>query len=497
MFGAWLVRFHLLGVEPADGVPNRKPLLPVLLFFALILFQLLPFPAAVMERVSPGTSALYTRCLSYLTGTGEATALPPLLPPSVLRTASVSIGPSLTRREALLLLTYLGLFFLLLNYRPDGSVRRFVRRLIITIGVTSVIVAGIGLAQRVLRVPHIYGFWTPEQQSTLDFMGPYVNANHFAGYMELTLPIVFALFAGWARNARFLRAEKRGWNPLQDDEVHKVVLVAVGVGLLVVAFLLSFSRAGMFAFFVSTCCLFALFLRWERRFRAQERTAGKGIIVAGLCVFAFLVAFFILLAFGKKSASPLGETEIPRFEVWRNCLEMVADFPLWGVGLGDFSLLYPEYKKVAGPAVFTHAENDYLQLLVETGAVGFLLVLWFFLVFFRELRRTFTLRVQRLEQRRAAREESGGPPKRYLRYTRSPQEKDRHPYPMPTANYFLFLGCLGALLSLLLHSFADFNLHIPANALLFSLLLALSYRILRLNRRVFSFASRRQAHGGG
>ncbi len=61
-------------------------------------------------------------------------------------------------------------------------------------------------------------------------------------------------------------------------------------------------------------------------------------------------------------------------------------------------------------------------------------------------------------------------------------------YPLPYTNYYLFWGCVGSILALALHSLADFNLHIPANGLLFFLLLGLMYRLLRIRKPVFRFS---------
>jgi O-antigen ligase len=116
---------------------------------------------------------------------------------------------------------------------------------------------------------------------------------------------------------------------------------------------------------------------------------------------------------------------------------MFTHRPVLGWGLGTFPTVYPSYRTFYTNLFINEAHNDYAQLLVETGLLGFGLMLWFLICVYRRA--------------------------------------------MPTSRRWEFkwdgalslaalLGCTG----ILFHSFVDFNLQIPANAAFFYLLCALA-----------------------
>jgi len=119
-------------------------------------------------------------------------------------------------------------------------------------------------------------------------------------------------------------------------------------------------------------------------------------------------------------------------------LGMMMDFPLLGTGFGTFGYVYPLYKKyMEAPLVYTYAHNDYLQLIIETGILGFFSVITALTLFLLS-------RVRNLG-----------------RFS----QKENH------FRFFMSLGALSGIVSLLIHSLADFNLHIPSNALYFAFLI--------------------------
>ena len=128
-----------------------------------------------------------------------------------------------------------------------------------------------------------------------------------------------------------------------------------------------------------------------------------------------------------------------RLDVWRDVMVMVKDHPL-GVGLAGFGQVYPVYKvKAVSDTLFTHAHNDYLQLLAEAGWPGFLALVGAFGVF-------LVSRGRRLVRM--------GPVKRPFRF-------------------FIGAGALAGLTSMGFHSFFDFNLQIAANVVYFVLLVVI------------------------
>jgi len=135
-----------------------------------------------------------------------------------------------------------------------------------------------------------------------------------------------------------------------------------------------------------------------------------------------------------------------RIGLWKDGLKIVHDFRWFGTGMGTFKYVLPNYRSqldfldvngVQRQAYWNFAHNDYLQLLIECGVLGFALALWAIYWTFEWL----------AEWRAQATSDAGNP---------------------------WALSCLGGVIALLLHSLVDFNLHIPANALVFCILLSLA-----------------------
>ncbi len=507
MVGVWLVRVLVLGKGGAPGVPNRKLFLPAALFFLLILFQVVPLPPGVVRTLSPGTANLYTTFLADLAPEAPPTGFEPGTDPEdegaaaasrpegepgtglVVATAArtLSLDPDRTRREGMLFLSYVALLYLFINHKPEGSTRRFVGTTLASVTLAGILVTFAAIVQKVLGASRIYGFWQPVQETALPFMGPYVNANHYAGYMELVLPPILALFVAWAAAARRnAKGPSHYMDILQSPANNKVVLGLMGFGVMVLTLFLSFSRAGVASFLLTAFVLFMVLGRMEARFRPANwrrvRRAWRAVFLACFLLFSALALPVFLLKHG--GLEEIGEEA--RFRVWGDTLRMARDFPLFGAGLNSFSSIHPHYKSLHLPTQFTHAENDYVQMLAETGLIGFGLVLLFFGLFFRETRRLFRWRAKTfLDEAQAGEEpaERATTGDRSLRY--GPGPRRNAVYPLPRTNYYLFWGCVGSILSLALHSLADFNLHIPANGLLFFLLLGIMYRLLRLREPVF------------
>jgi len=115
-----------------------------------------------------------------------------------------------------------------------------------------------------------------------------------------------------------------------------------------------------------------------------------------------------------------------RRDTWR----IFLDHPLIGTGLGTLQMVFPRYDSLYDGKIVNHSHNDYLEALAETGALGGLCCAWFLgVLLLNSLRGLADLG------------SSFG----------------------ASLNLSGLVGCCG----ILIHSLVDFNLHIPANALLF------------------------------
>jgi O-antigen ligase len=150
-----------------------------------------------------------------------------------------------------------------------------------------------------------------------------------------------------------------------------------------------------------------------------------------------------------------------RLNITKDSLRMFSQKPIWGWGLGTFPTVYPSFRSFYTNLFVNEAHNDYAQLLVETGLLGFALMLWFVISLYRH----------------------GLPTSRCWEFKWD-----------GAVSLAALLGCTG----ILFHSFVDFNLQIPANAAMFYMLcgLAASGPLAELSERARSRTTRSEGIGG-
>jgi O-antigen ligase len=252
--------------------------------------------------------------------------------------------------------------------------------------------------------------------------GPYVNHNHYAGLMEMLLPI----------SAAFV-LPRLGRHPFR-------VFLGFALVIPLASLLLSGSRGGLAALFVEVVIIGAVFSRRAPLgFRRQWATGGALGLVAVFVLFFWMDPGQV----SKRLEAMTGLMHAPevtlgdRLLVSRDSLRIVRDHAFVGVGVGAFETIYPQYQSFPSDVVWDHAHNDYVEALAETGLIGGLLVVTALALFFR-------LAFRNLDS----------------------QFKSEASWIRLGAT----IGCCG----LLLHSFVDFNLHIPANAAWFAVCVAMA-----------------------
>jgi O-antigen ligase len=251
--------------------------------------------------------------------------------------------------------------------------------------------------------------------------GTYINPNHLAGFLEMVAPFGLAyVFAG-----RLGHATKVVWG-------YATLAVLVGIGATV-------SRGGWTATALSLVLLFFVLMR-NRHYRL--------FALAVLVLLAVGGAFFVIKAEKTqerfKEITHPGSLEASRVALWRPALQMWQEHPWVGVGPGHFDYRFPAYRPPNVQARPLRVHNDYLNTLTDWGVVGFVLVA-----------ATFTL--------------AGVGAVRTWKYAQRSQNDFKARQSNRAA---LVLGACAGLLAILVHSFVDFNLHSPANAILMVTLLA-------------------------
>ncbi len=263
-------------------------------------------------------------------------------------------------------------------------------------------------------------YWFREMRFGGIPFGPYVNRNHFAGFAELVIPIsLVPLILGKVRRERWF-------------------LVSLFAVIPIGALFLSASRGGIVSFAVELGVL-VLWLVFRRAARKHLFSGGAVLLLAFLMV-SWLGVQQIVERFSSLQALEVtvGKRASMRADTWR----IFLDHPWTGTGLGTLQIVFPPYETLYDGKIVNHTHNDYLEGLAEMGIVGGLCCMWFLgVLLFDSLRR--------LSQ------------------------------PSSAFASTLQLSALVACLGFLTHSLVDFNLHIPANALLFFLMANLATTEIR------------------
>ncbi len=314
--------------------------------------------------------------------------------------------PFLTRVELLKLSAYFIIFFLTAqSFRSRADLEGLAWVLIIFCFAVSLF----GITQHFTSEGKIY--WFRELAAGGDLFGPYVNRNDFAGFVELTLPVGLSLLV--------FRGVRRDLFPLVT------VLTVVPIS----AMLLAGSRGGIFCLVFEVAVLALL----GRTRRGTERPRIAPVAMVVLAALALIAWVGVGKAIERLSSLPSKDVSISRrLSMSRGALNMFVDHPLTGAGVGTMVAAYPRYETHYDGLVVDHVHNDYVEALAETGLLGAICGLSFLWLLFREARKNF--------------------------------EADQSHFSRAT-----HAGAIVALAGLLLHSFVDFNLHIPGNALLFLL----------------------------
>ena len=275
------------------------------------------------------------------------------------------------------------------------------------------LVAGFGILQHLTFNGKLY--WFREMRYGGIPFGPYVNRNHFASFAYLIIPMSLV--------------------PLVLGKVRKERLVIVGILAIIplAATFLSASRGGIISIVAEFAFLMIVLL--VRRSAGKHVLVGAAVLALTLLLVSWIGVKQILARFASLQTLEVSESK--RASMHHGAWRIFTDYPVLGSGLGTLQIVYPPYETQYDGKIVNHAHNDYLEALAETGFLGGLCCAWFLATLFR----------------------SG-----FENIVR----------PSSAFAGVLHLAGLTACSGFLVHAFVDFNLHIPANALLFFIMALLA-----------------------
>ncbi len=404
-------------VNPQLALVLRRVRIPTAGLFGFLALQIVPLPAGLVRLLSPGTYALHK-----------------LYDPAAAHTAflTLSVAPGQTFREALEILTYFLLAYLVIRTVTHG---RQIRAVIVTLVGMGVFEALYGLYE--LKAAHPRILFYPKVFSPNSVTGTFVNQSHLSGYLEMIVPLALGLVIArmnlFSFGTKGLREKFLLWT---SQGVVTNLLLAAAVVVMALGIVNSHSRAGLIVLFFSFFLVFGLGVLAYSRAGFRQPWIRNFIRVTFLVVLVMALYAGIGSTIQRFSLDNLIHEDRPLY--WANAASMIGDFPFFGTGLGTFVSAYPAYEKRGGQdMLLVHAHNDYLEYLVELGVVG--AVLFFGIIIYLSVQAFLAWRARR-----------------------NPEAKG------------LALGGIVALAGMGLHTITDFNLHIPANMLLFTVVLSLT-----------------------
>jgi len=402
-----LLFFFISILKNKEGFYSVPGATPFLLFLFYILFQLIPLPPFIVEFLSPDAFKIH-QATHLITGTESW--------------MSLTLNPKATLSEFFRYSTY-GMFYIL-------TVQLLSKK-----GMLQATVLVITLFGGLLAFSSILQFYLTEDMAlwfrhipdNSIVVGPYVNHNHYAGLMEMIFPVVLGLFLFYRPRIGNTSLIKGIAEIFSQEKANIHILIGASALLIVVSIFVSLSRGAM----ISTCLslmLFTFFLL-KRKISKGNTTLIIGIIILSALSIGWFGWDQILERFARlKNAQ--GIIYESRLDFWKDTLDIIRHYKITGSGMGTFSHIYPLHRSLNSDRFLTHAHNDYLELLAEGGIIGFLLIASFLAALFLKTYMVFS-------KRRDA------------------------------FSIYLYMGSITALLSILLHSFTDFNMHIGANGLWF------------------------------
>ena len=396
--------------------------LPIFLFVALVAFQLVPLPAQTVAKLSPNTLATKTQLLGDMPDSS-----------AILRRVTLSFYPFVTRRDLRMVLALAAVFVVVVNvYRRPQQIKR----LMIAISLIGVGIAALAAYMSLTGAKMIYGM-TPVIHVN---SGPFVNHSHFGQFMNLCIGAMLGLL--------LMRVGEltRGTTSLSDSYLRLrqggfdfVWLFSGAIAFCAFMILLSLTRGGVLSLMIAGVVTAVLYA-WRG---ARSSQVVFILLVAAVTMIALCVAFGAIYERMTTLRHISGDT-FSRRQIIQDLHKAWVQFPITGMGLGTHRFVFPMFDGSSTSAQAMHAENEYAELMEETGGAGMILCLLFILIILAQ----------------------------YVKCIWNPRRS------VQLGAYGLGMG----LLAILIHSLSDFGQHLPINALLTCVSCGLLVSMARLGR---------------
>ena len=412
LLGLWIVSYLIRPYKTPPALKEAQvPLILLCLWLCYVLFQAMPLSSGTLQSISPEAYRLYITA-----------------DPSP-KYVSISVDRHATFEMLLKACAYTAIVFLTFMLVTSAKRLSLLVKALVLVGLFE---SFYGLFNTLTGIEHIW--WREKTDYIGVVTGTFINRNHFAGLMELTIPLGLALIMSRKSDDWDLSDIKATIRAFISFLLGKNGLYTFFLIVMFGAFFLSASRAGITFFFIALA-ISAFFSTIFNK--GQNRQSGVIYLVLLLTILAT-----VWLGLGKlpDRAGELKWNIGDRVATWKSTIEMSKDYQVFGSGAGTYEHLLTRYEDRSGPGdvykYYDHAHNDYLEILSEQGIIGFSLATMVTLLLFIKMTIGYATR--------------------------------KNPY-FNAILFGSFTGCV----SLLLHALVDFNFQIPSNAVYFYVVLSI------------------------
>lgn len=311
----------------------------LLLWLAAAALHLVPLPAALVGVLSPASLRLGRAVTLDASGAFQ----------------TLSIQPSHTAHSLLVLAATLLVFWTARETFRAGGIRTTARG----IALFGFVASALALLQSATSRGVIYWSWRPEGEGPEPF-GPFVNRNHFAGWMALAIPLCLGYLAARASTRDPLGELRPLGARLARAADSRTLWLLAATASMAIALAATLSRSGLVG--VLTGLAFGRWLTASSVARSRRRGLGP---LAGVALVAAAVVWNLPALAGRFERAAVGYAD--RLAIWRETLPMLRDFWTTGSGLGTFETTMVFYQQSDRTWFFNQAHNEYLQLATEGG----------------------------------------------------------------------------------------------------------------------------------
>ncbi len=383
--------------------------IPIALFIFIAAFGLIDLPRRLVEIISPNTVILKDKLLSDISNSGNTEFM------------SISFYRAAGIHDLRFVLAAAGIFFVVINtFRKPEQIKKLLT-VIVIIGST---IAFITIGQNLAGNGKIY--WLISTPNSQGYSGPFVNHSHYGQFMNLVIGASLALLL-IKLHERFTGegvTTSAVFDFLGSHSSRKIWALIGLIAICITTVFISLTRGGIISMLLAGA-FSALILAKSKAIK------GHGWLFTVITLFAFCCILYVgfdAVCNRLATLRNLQQENSSRIQILKDIAVAWKQFPLLGTGLGTHKYVYPMFDRSHIVALATHAENEYAQVLEETGSLGLIALVTLGVMVWRS----------------------------YFKAIKT----QKHP---------LNVGVFGlgfGLLAILIHSMTDFGQHIPANGLL-------------------------------